>query len=340
MRLKLFRSTSHLGQPWAIEESAMRAILARADEEERSFHAIAREYGDPIDGAWSGEIQNGVAVIPVSGVLMRQLSFWGWFSGSSTYEVLIKDIQGGTVASDTITNWTNFSGSVGAYTLDITVPEDVVSVASGTSSISQPNFFACGGCNCSRRKRFTIHRPPELEYLMTQEPTDNLVAYIAASEKVRPILSEKHGRTIGSDELQNALCRVLGIGELNSLDLLDHSLTADKMLELLKDSDFTPVQVLYTVELSDEDGIIPEYTTLVLLEKVVKVKGEKWEIHRYDADPWPSNPHAHNYASRLKMHLGTGELFDNNRRSKGRIAAKKLAAIREELTAAGITLPS
>lgn len=93
MRLKLFRSTSHLGQPWAIEESAMRAILARADEEERSFHAIAREYGDPIDGAWSGEIQNGVAVIPVNGVLMRQLSFWGWFSGSSAYEVLIKDIH-------------------------------------------------------------------------------------------------------------------------------------------------------------------------------------------------------------------------------------------------------
>lgn len=93
MRLKLFRSTSHLGQPWAIEESAMRAILARADEEERSFHAIAREYGDPLDGAWSGEIQNGVAVIPVTGVLMRQLSFWGWFSGSSAYEILIKDIH-------------------------------------------------------------------------------------------------------------------------------------------------------------------------------------------------------------------------------------------------------
>lgn len=93
MRLKLFRSTSHLGQPWAIEESAMRAILARADEEERSFHAIAREYADPIDGVWSGEIQNGIAVIPVNGVLIRQMSFWGWFSGSSAYEILIKDIH-------------------------------------------------------------------------------------------------------------------------------------------------------------------------------------------------------------------------------------------------------
>lgn len=41
--LKLFRSTSHLGQPWAIQEAAMRAIVARADEEERSLHAIACE---------------------------------------------------------------------------------------------------------------------------------------------------------------------------------------------------------------------------------------------------------------------------------------------------------
>ncbi|AMD60901.1 hypothetical protein AWN88_22550 [Agrobacterium tumefaciens] len=175
---------------------------------------------------------------------------------------------------------------------------------------------------------------------MTQDPSDNINAYINAANGALPILSRKHGRTIESDELQDALCRVLGIDELNSPDLLDHNLTTDKMLELLEDFDFTPVQVLYTVELSDEEGIIPDDATLVMLEKVVRVKGEKWEIHRYDADPWPSNPHAHNYASRLKMHLGTGELFDNNRRSKGKIAAKKLATIRAELTAAGITLPS
>ncbi|PZU78192.1 MAG: hypothetical protein DI546_04330 [Rhizobium sp.] len=175
---------------------------------------------------------------------------------------------------------------------------------------------------------------------MTQDPSDNINAYINAANGALPILSSKHRREIGSDELQNALCRVLGIDELDGVDLLDHNLTADKMLELLEDFDFTPVEVLHTIELSEEDGIIPENTLVVLLEKVVKVKGEKWEIHRYDADPWPSNPHAHNYASRLKMHLGTGELFDKNRQSKGKIAAKKLAAIREQLTAAGITLPS
>lgn len=44
-------------------------------------------------------------------------------------------IQGGTVASGMITKWTNFAGSLGAYTLDITVPEDVVSVASGAGYV-------------------------------------------------------------------------------------------------------------------------------------------------------------------------------------------------------------
>lgn len=71
----------------------MRAILARADQEERSFQAIAKEWGEHVDGAWDGNIHNGVAVIPVSGVLMRQLSFFGLLSGSSAYELLVKDIH-------------------------------------------------------------------------------------------------------------------------------------------------------------------------------------------------------------------------------------------------------
>lgn len=174
---------------------------------------------------------------------------------------------------------------------------------------------------------------------MTQDPSDNINAYINAANGALPILSNKHGRKIESVDLQNALCCVLGIDEMDGVHLLDHDLTTDRMLELLENFDFTPVEVLHTIELSEGDGIIPENTLVVLVEKVVKVKGEKWEIHRYDADPWPSNPHAHNYASRLKMHLGTGELFGNNRQSKGKIKSKKLAAIRAELSAAGITLP-
>lgn len=62
MRLKLSRSTSYLRQPWAIQESATHAILARMEEEDRSFSAIAKEYGTPIDGVWSREIIDGIAI--------------------------------------------------------------------------------------------------------------------------------------------------------------------------------------------------------------------------------------------------------------------------------------
>lgn len=31
--------------------------------------------------------------------------------------------------------------------------------------------------------------------------------------------------------------------------------------------------------------------------------------HKYDRDTFPSNPHAHNYDRKLKMHLGTGDLY-------------------------------
>ena len=50
--LKLFRSSAHLGQPWPIQKAAMRSMLARADQEERSFKAIAKDCGEHVDGAW------------------------------------------------------------------------------------------------------------------------------------------------------------------------------------------------------------------------------------------------------------------------------------------------
>jgi hypothetical protein len=51
-----------------------------------------------------------------------------------------------------------------------------------------------------------------------------------------------------------------------------------------------------------------------LAEADYRVKGEVWRVHKNDADPYPSNPHAHCIAGpeRFKgctLHLGTGQLF-------------------------------
>lgn len=51
-----------------------------------------------------------------------------------------------------------------------------------------------------------------------------------------------------------------------------------------------------------------------LVQKDYKVNGEIWRVHRYDADPFPSSPHAHCVGGRdrfigLKLHLCTAELY-------------------------------
>jgi hypothetical protein len=56
----------------------------------------------------------------------------------------------------------------------------------------------------------------------------------------------------------------------------------------------------------------------IIMQKDYKVKGEIWQVHKSDADPLPSNPHAHcvggrsNYVG-TKLHLGTRQLFKGSR---------------------------
>ena len=158
-----------------------------------------------------------------------------------------------------------------------------------------------------------------------------LISYITASARARPILSQLHGLELEAIDIQNALCAVLKIDDIRPNELLDRELSEEQIVELLKDFDFKKFHPEVLAEIELEDGIVPEGTTRLLTEKTVKVKGELWRVHKNDADPWPSNPHAHNYDAGLTLHLGTGELFDANRKSVGNIGAKKLAAIREKL---------
>lgn len=59
-----------------------------------------------------------------------------------------------------------------------------------------------------------------------------------------------------------------------------------------------------------------------VLEEDFKVGGEIWRVHKSDADPYPSNPHAHCIGGSRRyvgytLHLGTAELF-NKRKALGR----------------------
>jgi signal peptide peptidase SppA len=79
-------------QPWLLTEGALRSIMAEASGREESFDAIAKKWGEHLEGSWETQMYGDVAVIPVSGVLMKQLSWWSFLSDSSAYDMLLKEI--------------------------------------------------------------------------------------------------------------------------------------------------------------------------------------------------------------------------------------------------------
>jgi hypothetical protein len=63
-----------------------------------------------------------------------------------------------------------------------------------------------------------------------------------------------------------------------------------------------------------------------ILEEDYRVAGEVWRVHKGDADPYPSKPHAHCIAGAnrfvgLTLHLGTAELYDK-RKPLGRFLSR------------------
>ena len=90
--------------------------------------------------------------------------------------------------------------------------------------------------------------------------------------------------------------------------------------------------------ISFEKSIVPDETSRKLTEVTVRSNGEVWQIYQNDADPFPSNPHAHNREKRLKLHLGTGELYLGTRNTGKKISRKDLQVIRKGLSK--FSLPS
>ena len=165
-----------------------------------------------------------------------------------------------------------------------------------------------------------------------------LIAYIQASQAARTILGELQGLELTGLDIQTALAERLGLPGNPPQGLIDRRLTAAQIVDLLRDFDLQKYHPEILTEVISEEPLIPADIPRLLTEKTLKVKGEIWQIHKNDADPFPSVPHAHNYAAGVAMDLGTGEMFDTrNRQSVGKIGCKKLLRLRGELAA--FTLP-
>lgn len=161
-----------------------------------------------------------------------------------------------------------------------------------------------------------------------------LFLFLEESPKAIKKIFEATGLEISSMELQLALADVLGLADHESVKILGYKLNANEMVERLKGYSFYRPDIVEKVTL--DHSILPPGVPDILNEEQIKFKGQIWEIHKYDKDPFPSDPHAHLQGIGYKLHLGTGELF-KKRELIGQVAKKDLIAIRTLITK--ITLP-
>jgi hypothetical protein len=94
----------------------------------------------------------------------------------------------------------------------------------------------------------------------------------------------------------------------------------------------------FTYNRSEIEAEIITFKGNDLWKAQVKVGGDTWVLHKYDVDPFPSKPHAHNLNSNMKLHLGTGEIF-NKFKNIGSIGKKDLEIIRNKFEARGFEMP-
>src|SRR6266404_6153360 len=92
-------------------------------------------------------------------------------------------------------------------------------------------------------------------------------------------------------------------------------------------------------EIEFEKSPIPDGTLRRLDEVTIKRDGCVWRIYKNDADPFPSDPHAHNLESGLKLDLSNGGLYFRRQFTEKKISKKDLDFIRTQAALRKVNLP-
>lgn len=137
---------------------------------------------------------------------------------------------------------------------------------------------------------------------------DDINFYNDEAIKALVILNTTFNVEMTEIELQIALSEKLKYDRKNSVSIAKHRLSHTEMIELL---DFVNLnKPTDTLQINLGYSVLPEGIPIRLEEKIIKVKGEIWMIHKYDKDLCPSNPHGHHAENGYKLHLGDGSLYD------------------------------
>lgn len=110
-------------------------------------------------------------------------------------------------------------------------------------------------------------------------------------------------------------------------DLARLNWSNDKIVQTVRNTKIIKMLPAIAEEITVSETVIPANVIRNITEEEIKFKGEKWVVHKNDADPFPSKPHAHNYEAGLKLHLGNGDLYRGTE-LVGRIPLKKFKALR------------
>jgi hypothetical protein len=145
-------------------------------------------------------------------------------------------------------------------------------------------------------------------------------------DELSKYLSSVQKKQIDRNEVFEALFMLLA-DDKNlewEVDLWNLDATYNELQTLLLNFDF---ETLKKIVITDDEIIPEEY---IFKRKVrIKEKGQIWVIHKNDVDPIPSNPHAHNLNSNIKLDLGNGDCFIKKKWVYN-IGKKQLLSIREK----------
>jgi len=148
-------------------------------------------------------------------------------------------------------------------------------------------------------------------------------------------ISRAFGCNVSRAKIFEALFMILG-DKYNlefPLDLWDIDIKFEDGLKYLKEFDFTSFDHQFEIDLSFDRNIL--FSTKAKL----KAAGFVLHIHRYDQDPFPSNPHAHVVDQNIKIDLSKGNCYRCRTLIKT-IKNNDLMKIRTKAEALKIELPA
>lgn len=158
-------------------------------------------------------------------------------------------------------------------------------------------------------------------------------SFVAEAKAAAKDLSAKHDLTIEYTHIQQSLVEILHV---NSENLPFLKLDKEQILRSTASYNFRKLLPEILAVITLDESVIPLGVPKQLYEQTIRSNGEVWRIHKNDHDPFPSNPHAVNIETGLKLDLSNGNLYKKTTRID-QISKKDLIRIRNK--ASGIPLP-